>query len=235
VVYQEKLSGVMMQLAFPVYSRTESRAQLRSLHERATRVHAALIFPLLASLIVLAPLLIPWLLGPRWAPAVRPTQILAVAGMVAAILTGYPQVMLALGRPRALLRFNVAMLGGYAAVVALAAGHGLTVVAVAVAGFYLAILAGVYRLLLRRHLGISIRALLAELAPALVGCVALVGVAAPLRALLAPVLPPLLALALVGCAGLLTYVATLRAVSPAAWRDLALLLARVLPTPALSR
>lgn len=235
VVYQDKLSGVMMQLAFPVYSRTESRAQLRGLHERATRVHAAVIFPLLTLLIVLAPLLIPWLLGARWAAAVVPTQILAVAGMVAAILTGYPQVMLALGRPRALLRFNMAMLLGYAAVVELAAGHGLRVVAVAVTVFYLAILAGVYRLLLRRHLGISVRGLLGELGPALAGCVALAVVAAPLRALLAPALAPVLTLALVSTAGLLAYVATLRAVSPAAWRDLGLLLARVLPVPAFGR
>jgi O-antigen/teichoic acid export membrane protein len=235
VVYQDKLSGVMMQLAFPVYSRTESHTQLRALHERATRVHAAVIFPLLALLIVTAPLLIPWLLGGEWAPAVVPTQILAVAGMVAAILTGYPQVMLALGRPRALLRFNVAMLLGYAAVVELAAGHGLTVVALSVSAFYLAILAGVYRLLLRRHLGISVRGLLGELGPALAGCVALACVATPLRALLEPSLAPLPALALVGAAGLLAYVFTLRAVSPPAWRDLSLLLARVLPVPAFGR
>jgi lipopolysaccharide exporter len=235
VVYQDKLSGVMMQLAFPVYSRTESHAQLRGMHERATRVHAAVIFPLLALLIVVAPLLIPWLLGPRWAPSVRPTQILAVAGMVAAILTGYPQVMLALGRPRALLRFNLAMLLGYAAVIALAASHGLVVISIAAATFYLAILAGVYRLLLRRHLGISIRGLLAELGPALAGCLALAAVAVPLQALLSPMLAPLPALALVGAAGLASYVGTLRAVSPPAWRDLALLLARVLPMPAFGR
>lgn len=235
VVYQDKLSGVMVQLAFPVYSRTESHAQLRGLHERATRVHAAVIFPLLALLIVVAPLLIPWLLGPQWAPSVRPTQILALAGMVAAILTGYPQVMLALGRPRALLRFNLAMLLGYAVTIALAASHGLVIVSIAVAAFYLAILAGVYRLLLRRHLGISIHGLLYELGPALAGCLALAAVAAPLQALLSPALPPLLTLVVVGAAGLATYVATLRAVSPPAWRDLALLLARVLPVPALSR
>ncbi len=235
VVYQDKLSGVMMQLAFPVYSRTESPAQLRRLHERATRVHAAVIFPLLSTLIVLAPLLIPFLLGREWAPSVGPTQILAVAGMVAAVLTGYPQVMLALGRPRALLGFNVAMLLGYAAVVALAVGHGLIVVAVAVAAFYLAILAGVYRLLLRRHLGISIRRLLPELGPALAGCMVLAAVGEPLRALLAPELGAALTIGVVGTAGLLSYVATLRVVSPAAWHDLGLLLARVLPTPAFGR
>ena len=231
VVYQDKLSGVMMQLAFPVYSRTESPAQLRALHERATRVHAAVIFPLLAMLIVVAPVLIPWLLGPLWAPSVRPTQILAVAGMVAAILTGYPQVMLALGRPRALLRFNVGMLVGYAAAVMLASRHGLIVVSVAVTTFYLTILVGVYRLLLRRYLGISMRGLISELGPALGGCLALASVALPLRTLLAPALAPPFVIALVGVAGLLAYMAALRAISQTVWRDLCLLLARVLPMP----
>jgi PST family polysaccharide transporter len=232
VVYQDKLSGVMMQLAFPVYARTESRAQLRTLHERATRVHAAAIFPLLTALIVLAPLLIPFVLGPRWTPSVTPTRILALAGMVAAILTGYPQVMLALGRPRALLRFNVGMLLGYAAAVALAAGHGLIVVASVVAGFYVLILAAVYRLLLARHLGISLWGLIPELGPAIAGCLALAAVGEPLRALLTPSLGAPLTIVVVGLAGALAYIATLRAVSPAAWRDLGLLLARVLPLPA---
>jgi O-antigen/teichoic acid export membrane protein len=232
VVYQDKLSGVMMQLAFPVYSRTESRAQLRELHERATRVHAAVIFPLLTALIVLAPLAIPFVLGPEWAPSVEPTRILAVAGMVAAILTGYPQVMLAIGRPHPLLRFNVGMLAAYAAAVMLAAGHGLIVVAVTVAVFYLLILVGVYRLLLYRNLGISLRGMVSELGPAIAGCLALAAVGEPLRMLLAPELGPALSIAAVGAAGGLAYVATLRAVSPAAWRDLGVLLARVLPLPA---
>ena len=231
VVYQDKLSGVMMQLAFPIYSRTESHAQLRRLHERATRVHAAVIFPLLVMLMVLAPVLIPWLLGPQWAPSVVPTQILAVAGMVAAILTGYPQVMLALGHPHALLRFNVAMLLGYAATVLLASRHGLIVVAVTVAAFYLVILIDVYRLLLRRYLGISVRGLISELGPALAGCLALACVALPLRGLLAPVLAAPFVVALVGVAGLLAYAAAVRTVSPAVWRDLHLLLVRVLPMP----
>ncbi|HEY7831346.1 MAG TPA: oligosaccharide flippase family protein [Solirubrobacteraceae bacterium] len=229
VVYQDKLSGVMMQLAFPVYSRTESHTQLRGLHERATKVHAAVIFPLLAMLIVVAPVLIPWLLGPQWAPSVVPTQILAVAGMVAAILTGYPQVMLALGHPHALLRFNVAMLLGYAAVVLLASSHGLIVVAVAVTAFYLVILIGVYRLLLSRYLGISIRGLISELAPALGGCLALASIAMPLRILLAPTLAAPFVVVLVGVSGLLAYMLALRVVSPAVWRDLHMLLARVLP------
>ncbi len=102
---------------------------------------------------------------------------------------------------------------------------------VAVAVFYLAILVGVYRLLLQRHLGISLRGMVSELGPAIAGCLALVAVGEPLRMLVAPQLGPALTIAVVGAAGGLVYGATLRAVSPAAWKDLGLLLARVLPLP----
>jgi lipopolysaccharide exporter len=229
VVYQDKLSGVMMQLAFPVYSRTESREELRALHQRATRVHAAVIFPLLASLIVLAPVLIPFVFGPAWAPSVRPAQILAVAGMIAAILTGYPQMMLAVGKPQALLRFNLGMLALYATVIALTVNHGLIVVSVAVAVAYFLILLGVYRFLLQRHVGISITRLIPELGPAVGACLALGAVTEPLRLLLAPILPAFLQITIVGSVGIVVYALALRLVSRAAWEDLALLIVRVLP------
>lgn len=227
VVYQDKLSSVMMQLAFPVYSRTESREELRALHERASRVHAAVIFPLLASLIVLGPLLIPFVLGPAWTPAVRPAQILALAGMVAAILTGYPQVMLAVGRPRALLNFNLVMLGVYAAAIALAAHSGLVVVAITVVVVYMGILAGVYRFLLQRYIGISALRLIPELGPAVAGCLALAAVGEPLRHLLEPQMAPFFVLAITGGAGILAYCVALRLVSRATWDDLRILSARV--------
>jgi len=231
VVYQDKLSSVMMQLAFPVYSRTESPAELRGLHERAARVHAAVIFPLLASLIVLGPLLIPLVLGAAWLPAVAPAQILAVAGMVAAVLTGYPQVMLAVGRPRALLHFNLAMLAFYAAAIALAASHGLIVIAIVVAVAYLVILAGVYRFLLHRYLGISITRLIPELGPAIAGCLGLAAVGEPLRRLLDPLIGSALTVLIAGAVGMLAYGIVLRLTSRATWDDLLRLAARVLPIP----
>jgi teichuronic acid exporter len=231
VVYQDKLSSVMMQLAFPVYSRTESREQLRALHERAARVHAAVIFPLLASLIVLGPVLIPFVLGGEWIPAVRPAQILALAGMVAAVLTGYPQVMLAVGRPRTLLKFNVVMLVLYAAVVAAVAQQGLITIAVAVVVAYLAILVGVYRFMLQRHAGISVARLVPELGPAVLGCLALAAIDEPLRRLLDPTIGAAPTIAIAGSAGIVAYCFALRLVSRAAWDDLRGLAARVLPLP----
>lgn len=230
VVYQDKLSNVMVQLAFPVYSRTADIAELRRLHERATRVHAAVILPLLATLIVLAPILIPFVFGAAWTPAVVPAQILAGAGMMAAVLTGYPQVMLAVGKPKALLRFNVAMLAVYATAIAIASSHGLVTVSITVVGVYAAILVGVYRLLLAPHVGIPLKRLAIELRPAVVGCLVLVVATLPLRGLLegwgapAPVV-----LAACGAVGLVAYGLVLRVVFPLVAADLWMLTERVVP------
>lgn len=229
VAYQDKLSGVMMQLAFPVYSRTESHDELRRMHERATRVLAAVVFPLLTSFIVLAPVLVPFVFGAAWEPSVRPAQILALAGMMSAILTGYPQVMLAIGRPRALLHFNLVMLAVYAGAVAITASHGLIAVSVAVVIVYAGILAGVYRFLLQRYVGISIARLIPELGPAVAGCLALAAVTEPLRHLLEAAAPRALTIGVVGTVGLIAYTLVLRAVFPSAWSDLRLLVVRVLP------
>jgi len=228
VVYQDKLSGVMVQVAYPVYSRTPDKARLRAMHERAARVHAAVIFPLLASLMVLAPVLVPFVFGSAWTPSVRPTQILALAGMLAAILTGYPQVMLAIGRPRQLLYFNVGRLGVYAGAVILASRHGLVAVAVAVVAAYAVILLGAYRFLLDRHVGISIRRLVPELGPAVTGCLALAAVTVPLMQLFDGTLPRPILIAVVGTTGLVVYALVVRMGFPAAWKDLRLLVGQVL-------
>ena len=105
----------------------------------------------------------------------------------------------------------------------------LIAVSIAVVAVYLGILVGVYRFLLQRYVGLSIRRLIPELGPALAGCLALAAITEPLRILLQPELPRVLTLAVAGSLGLLVYAAALRIVSPAAWRDLSLLLARVFP------
>ncbi|HEY6760288.1 MAG TPA: oligosaccharide flippase family protein, partial [Baekduia sp.] len=230
VTYQDKLSNVMLQVAFPVYSRTRDHDELRALHSRATRVHAAVIVPLLATLIVLAPVLVPFVFGPAWGPSVRPAQILAVAGMIAAILTGYSQVMLAVGKPRELLRFNIVMLVVYATGITLSAKHGLTTVAITVVGMYVLILAGVYVLLLQRHVAIPAISLLHELLPATCGALALIAVGLPLRHGLDSIdAPSFITLVITGGTGLAVYAAVLRLGFKAVFEDVWMLAERVIP------
>lgn len=229
VIYQSKVSNVMMQLAFPVYSRLETREDMRRFHERAVRVHAATIFPLLTLLIIIAPVAIPFVFGPVWRPAVVPTQILAGAGMVTAMLTGYSQVLQAAGRPQTLLRANMAILVVYSAAVLAAVDHGLIAVAAVVVAVYIGILGCVYQFLLGPHLGLSLRSLVPELGPALGSCIAMATVALPLRILIEGQLPPLVTIAVVAPIAVGVYASVLRLLFRPAWNDLVGIVARTLP------
>ena len=230
VVYQEKISGIMLRLAFPVYARTADLTELLRFHERATRIHAAVLLPLLSILIVTAPELVPWVFGPQWEPAVAPTQILAVAGMVAAVLTGYPQILLAAGKPRALLFFNLGLLSLYIVVSWLAAPYGITTLAYAVVGIHLVLLVAVYAGLFRGVLGIPVRRMVTDLLPAVVGSVVLLAVAVPMAGLLRDQhVGTFFIVAGTALSGGLAYLATLSTFFHPIWDDLIALIRRVLP------
>jgi len=230
VLYQDKISGIMMRLAFPIYSRTNNLDEMKKLHERATRIHGAVVVPLLAILIVTAPELIPMVFGDAWRAAIEPTQVLAVAGMIAAILTGYSQVMLAAGRPRALLIFNCVVLVAYALAVFVTAKQGLVTVALAVVGVHVGMLAAVYLILFRRVLGMPVGRLFTDLAPAAAtaGLVLVIGL--PVADLMrgAGAAPVLIVLA-AGLAGCVVQALALRAFFPEVWSDVSRLLRRLLP------
>jgi O-antigen/teichoic acid export membrane protein len=228
VVYQDKISGIMMRLSFPVYSRTRDLDQLRSLHERATRVHAAVVCPILAIGIVVMPAMVPWLFGGAWRPAVEPAQILCVAGMIAAILTGFAQVMLAAGRPQALMRFNIVVLAVYGVTVWFTAKHGISTVAAAVVGVYVLQLLGVYGILFRRVMGIPVGRMVSDLSPAAVGSAAILAIGLPLQQLL-DTAPAPATVALLAIIGFVVHITVLRTFFPAVWTDLSGLVRRLVP------
>jgi O-antigen/teichoic acid export membrane protein len=230
VVYQDKISGIMMRLAFPLYSRTRDLEQLRQLHERATRVHAAVVVPILAVGIVVQPTLVPWMFGDAWRAAVLPGQILCVAGMVAAVLTGFAQVLLAAGRPQALFRFNIAVLVVYAGAVWFTASHGIVAVAIAVVCVYLAMLGAVYGILFPRVVGIPVGRMISDLAPAVAGSAAILAIGFPLAGLLTRAgAPAVIIIALVGIVGLVAHATMLRTCFPAVWTDLSGFIRRLVP------
>jgi O-antigen/teichoic acid export membrane protein len=232
VVYQEKISGIMLRLAFPVYSRTTDLKELLHFHERATRIHAAVLLPLLSILIVTAPELVPWVFGPRWAPAVGAVQILAVAGMIAAVLTGYSQIMLAAGRPHVLLAFNLGLLALYIVASWIAAPYGIETLALAVVGVHVILLVSVYAGLFRAVLGIPVRRLVTDLFPAVAGSAVLLAVAFPVATMLRNSgAGPFFIIAGAALSGGLAYLATLSTLFHPIWNDLLALIRRVVPVP----
>jgi PST family polysaccharide transporter/lipopolysaccharide exporter len=182
---------------------------------------------LLAYFIVVAPVLVPWLFGARWEPAVVLAQILAVAGMATAMKNTVDPLILATGRPRALMLFNLGEVALYVGMLIFASSTGdLVVVCAAVAGFRVLALIASYWLLLGRVVGASLSELVADAGAALAACVALVAVALPVRLELdLAVVPMLLACAAVAFP---VYALVLRLISPRSWEDLVMVVGRVL-------
>lgn len=227
VGYQSKISRVMLRVSFPVYSRAEGMDELRAVRTRIVRGHASVLLPLLALFVATAPLLIPWLFGPAWEPSVRPAQILAVAGMADAVVTGVGPLMIALGRPGALLRFNLLVLVVYAIVIYVLAPYGIEVVATGVAVFGVATVLGVQGLLLGPAAGLSFRQLWADTRGGLVIGAAVLLVATGIRVGLVSLgLADFPVLLMTGVASCLLYLVLLRRFFAAEWGDLRAILTR---------
>jgi lipopolysaccharide exporter len=225
--YPNRCTTVMVRVAFPVYSRTETVEDMQELRARMVRVSASALFPFLAMMVATAPVLIPWLFGARWEPSVVPLQILAFAGMAAVLFESVAPVLLASGRVRSLLGYNAIALALYGGAVFVAAPHGLTAVCLTVVGVHVVLLAGTYYVLLHGRLGIPIRDLWGDLVPAGVATAMLLAAAAPVTALLdGAELPSLVTLLSAGVAGGAAYLATLRLLFPSAWADLDTLVRR---------
>ena len=203
---------------------------MRKVRSRIVRINAAVIYPMLALFIAVAPELVPWAFGERWQPAVLPAQILAVAGMARMINNGTPALLLAAGRPRALLAFNLCRLGVLAAVVLVAVPHGLIAVCIAVSGFQVITMVASYWLMLPRLVGVTLRQLVRDLAPAIVSSAIMLGAAFPLvGALNASGVPRPVTVLIASALAAPLYLVALRLIGPAAWADLVLLARRLLP------
>jgi len=228
VEYERKLSGIVTRIAFPVYSRTKDITQLRNVRRRIVRMNSTIIFPLLTFFIVIAPVVVPWLFGERWTPAVVPAQILAIAGMATSLKNTVDPLILAAGRPRPLLYFNLCELAAYVAMLIFAASTGnLVVVACAVSAFRVVALIASYRALVGGVVGGSLGELFADAGAALAACVVLAAVALPIRLELDLATVPLLFVC--GAAAFPAYALALRLISPKAWADIMLVVGRMVP------
>jgi hypothetical protein len=167
---------------------------------------------------------------------VLPGQILCVAGMVAAVLTGFAQVLLAAGRPKALFRFNVCVLAVYAGAVWVTASHGIVAVAIAVVGVYLAMLVAVYGVLFPRVVGIPAGRMAGDLVPAVAGSSAILALGFPLARMLSDAsMPPPVIIGAVCIGAFAAHVGVLRTFFPAVWSDLSGFVRRLVPARVLPR
>jgi O-antigen/teichoic acid export membrane protein len=167
--------------------------------------------------------------GERWSGAAELTQILAVGGMVAALGTGTGALLLAAGRPGALLGYNLAALLVYTIAVLVSVPFGVTAVCVAVVTVRLITFVVLQRVVVERTVGIPIlETVRDDVIPALAGglpqlAVTMLG----MRLCVEASLPVIVSMALPGGIGLAIYAAIVRTLFPATWADMRMLAARL--------
>lgn len=216
----EVLGTVVNRVAFPTYSRNQDDPE-RIVRQflRGAQLISLIAFPLLALVIVLAPVGIPWVFGTAWAGAVVPMQILAVGGMRQAVMYTVGPVLMARGRADWQFRWGLVTAAGIIPGYSVGLLWGIEGVAAGgtAAGFFTAYY-GLHKV--RGVVDLRLTELAAAITPALVATMALLatGVVAT-EAVDRSVGSAPVVLAAGGAAGILAYLSVLRVRWPSAVRD----------------
>ncbi len=230
VEYQSKISVVMSQVGFPVLARTRSAAELSQLYRQMVRTLTILLFPLLVLLTITAPVLVPFLFGAQWTPAVVPVQILALGGASTLVVDAVGTVFMATGRARALLGYGIAHFLVYGLTVLVVVHYGIVAVAIDAAVVHTLFLVVAYVMMLNGSQERPIPRLLSDIAPATLSCVGLAVVALPVSMGLTAIgAPAILWLAAVGLVAIPPYLLTLRLGFPESWRSQRSIITRIVP------
>jgi O-antigen/teichoic acid export membrane protein len=104
----EKISAVVNNIAFPVFSRVQDdQERLRDYYLKVARLISLLTFPLMVGGIVLADDLVRAVLTEKWAPSILAFQILSVSALFQSVYTINGHVLNARGRADQHLRYQV--------------------------------------------------------------------------------------------------------------------------------
>jgi O-antigen/teichoic acid export membrane protein len=230
VEYQSKLGTVMSQIGFPVLSRTADDQQTDHLHRQMVRLLTIALFPLLVLLAITAPTLVPFVFGSDWSAASTPVQILALGGAATVLIDAAGTVLMASGRPRAVLAFGTGHFVAYGLAVLLVAPLGITAVAVAAGVVHSAFVLVSYFLIGKGESQNFARRVWDDIAPATVCSAALAAVAVPAGLLLERAgLPDLAWMVAVGLVGGIAYVLVLRFAFRGVWAEQKKIFERIFP------
>jgi PST family polysaccharide transporter len=107
----DKLLNVLQGVTGPLFGSLGSTpGRVRSLLEQVVELAALVIFPVVAGIGTVAPLVIPLLFGAKWLPAVAPMQLLLVNGALMTVSVLVTQALNASGRARETGRLGLLLL-----------------------------------------------------------------------------------------------------------------------------
>jgi O-antigen/teichoic acid export membrane protein len=172
---------------FPAAARTEGLESIAERTLKAVRLTALVLIPLIPPAVMLAPAVLPHLLGHKWAPVIGPLQILLAVGIIHAVFAIIREFLFGTGHVRLCARIDAGwLLGTAAAMFALVPLDGIEGAAIAHL-LMLFPLAAAYTFVGLPRLGLNSR----RLARALAGVVGAVAVETAVIALGAAAVSPL--------------------------------------------
>lgn len=122
--------GSLSAVLYPVFARfQDDLPRFRAAYLESLQLSAVFAFPTLVLIAITAPVLIPWLLGPRWTPIVLTTQILAVGGLRSSTIMLNGLVFRALGKPALHTLFQLCSVGPYIVAILIGLNFGIEGVA----------------------------------------------------------------------------------------------------------
>jgi O-antigen/teichoic acid export membrane protein len=200
---------IVNRVAFAALSRlNEDRERLRDGYLEATRYVTLVIAPMMAGLALVAPWFLEAVFSPQWLPATTVLRILAVAGIAQGVVSIWPLVMQAAGRPELQLRWTLVAVCAYLPAFALGLRWGIEGVA---AGYLVVtvLLTPLQMLYLRRIVPIRLAHVARALRPAMLGVgVMVAGMLPILRALAGTTWPVLIEFVILVGSGIVFYGAT---------------------------
>jgi PST family polysaccharide transporter len=102
------IGGTFEHVAWPIFSRMQQdRTKVVVAFHRATHYVSLMAFPVFAGIFILAESIVPVVFGDQWRPSAQLMQILALVGLVQAVLRFHETLMVGMGKPQLKLRLQV--------------------------------------------------------------------------------------------------------------------------------
>jgi O-antigen/teichoic acid export membrane protein len=108
------VNPILVSTAFPAFARVQNQDDvLRWGYAKILHYLSAVTFPIMAGILVVAPLFVPLIYGSQWLPAVPVVQIFCLLGAVKTLGNPIGSVILAKGRADLVFWMNVVAICGY--------------------------------------------------------------------------------------------------------------------------
>jgi O-antigen/teichoic acid export membrane protein len=161
-----RLSSLIANIAFPAFSRMqEDLASVREGYLKIVRYAAAVNFPLLVGLMLLASQFVVLVYSAKWSPMIVPLRILCVYGICFSLTTFIGTAFEAVGRPDYSFKYCLISLAGVIIAVLSGMKFGLTGIAAALA-VYAVIMNLIGHIMVKRIINLGLRSYYKALIPA---------------------------------------------------------------------